>query len=96
MTLGAVSPGAPADAAFPAAAEANRGIFYDASGRARSVAQVYGLLVDRYNGARGVASAPVARDIPRATAVSADAGTGARGVSKPIVTAAPVPAEGSI
>jgi hypothetical protein len=97
LTLGAVSPGAPADAAFPAAAEANRGIFYDASGRARSVAQVYGLLVDRYNGARGLASAPapVAGDVARATAVSADAGTGARGVSNPIVTAAPVPAEGA-
>jgi hypothetical protein len=68
---------------------------YDASGRARSVAQVYGFLVDRYNGARGLASAPVAGDVPRATAVSADAGTGARGVSNPIVTTA-VPAEGSI
>ena len=88
MTLGAVSPGAPADAAFPAAAEANRGIFYDPSGRARSVAQVYGLLVDRYNGARGLASAPVAADVPRATAVGADAGTGVRSVSHPTVTAA--------
>jgi hypothetical protein len=88
MTLGAVSPGAPADAAFPAAAEANRGIFYDAGGRARSVAQVYGLLVDRYNGARGLASAPVTGDVARATAVGTDAGTGARVVSHPTVTAA--------
>jgi hypothetical protein len=95
MMLGAANPGAPADAAFPAAAEANRGIFYDASGRARSVSQVYGLLVDRYNGARGLASAPVTGDVPRATTVGTDAGTGARVVSNPTVALAAVPAEGS-
>jgi len=95
MMLGAVSPAAPADAAFPAAAEANHGIFYDPSGRARSVAQVYGLLVDRYNSARGLASAPVAGDVPRAAVVGTDAGTGARSVSNPTVTAVAAPAEGA-
>jgi hypothetical protein len=95
MILGAANPGAPADAAFPAAAEANRGIFYDASGRARSVSQVYGLLVDRYNGARGLASAPVTGGVPRATAVGTDAGTGARVVGNPTAAVTAVPAEGA-
>ncbi len=50
--LVAASPGAPADAAFPAAAEANRAIFYDRQGNSRSVSDVYGALIGRYDGAR--------------------------------------------
>jgi hypothetical protein len=38
---------------FPNAAAANRSIFYDGSGRARSVADVYSVLSSRYAGAAG-------------------------------------------
>jgi hypothetical protein len=95
MMLGAASPGTPADAAFPAAAEANHGIFYDRSGRARSVAQVYGLLVERYNGARGLASSPVAPDLPSTAAMGAVATTAPSGVSASTSTAAPAAADGT-
>jgi hypothetical protein len=95
MMLGAVNPGTPADAAFPAAAEANRSIFYDRSGRARSVAQVYGLLVERYNGARGLASSAVAGDVPSTAAMGAVAATGPSAVSASTLTAAPTAADGT-
>jgi hypothetical protein len=96
LTLGAVNPTAPADAALPAAAEANRAIFYDHTGRARSLAQVYGLLVGRYNGARDVPGSAVA-DALGATAVGAAAAAGPRVVSTPSPAAAavPMPAEGA-
>lgn len=42
------NPGAPAAGLFPAAADANRPIFYDRSGQARSVAEVYSVLTSRY------------------------------------------------
>jgi Transglycosylase SLT domain len=58
-TLAGVAPGAAAVAGFPAAAEANRSIFYDRQGNARSVAEVYGILVGRYDGARTPNAAPV-------------------------------------
>lgn len=45
------SPGQRADAVFPAAAAANRGIFYARGGAARSVADVYGVLQGKYAGA---------------------------------------------
>jgi len=51
-TLAVSNPGAAADAAFPAAAEANRSIFYDRQARPRNVLEVYGVLVGRYDGAR--------------------------------------------
>jgi hypothetical protein len=96
MTLGAVNPGAPADAAFPAAAEANRGIFYDRSGHARSVTQVYALLLERYNGARGLASSAVAGDVSGTSTIGAAAAAPAPGgVSALAATAAPTPAGGT-
>ncbi|MCA6122936.1 lytic transglycosylase domain-containing protein [Bradyrhizobium sp. WSM 1704] len=42
------SPGANAAAMFPKAAAANQSIFYDKSGNARSVSQVYSVLTTRY------------------------------------------------
>jgi Transglycosylase SLT domain len=45
------SPQANAARMFPSAAEANRSIFYDRSGSARSVSQVYSVLNARYAGA---------------------------------------------
>jgi hypothetical protein len=50
--LAAAAPVGPADAVFPAAAEANRAIFYDRQGRPRSLGEVHSLLIERYDGAR--------------------------------------------
>jgi hypothetical protein len=63
-TLTATSPGAAADVVFPAAAEANRSIFYDRQGHARSVAEVYGGLIGRYDGARSAGTPSVAGPAP--------------------------------
>jgi len=64
MTLVAATPGAAADAVFPAAAEANRAIFYDRQGRPRSVVEVYGALIGRYDGARTAGTAGTAGTAP--------------------------------
>jgi hypothetical protein len=56
-SLAAVAPSAPAAAAFPAAAEANRTIFYNRQGSPRSLAQVHSLLIERYDGARALNTA---------------------------------------
>jgi hypothetical protein len=72
-SLALTHPSTAADAVFPAAAEANRSIFYDRQGRARSVLDVYGVLVDRYDGARA----------PGTTATTS-AGT-ATGAATPVV-----------
>jgi hypothetical protein len=55
----AKNPQAGADALFPRAAAANRPIFYDRQGQARSVSEVYGVLVGRYNVARASQAMPV-------------------------------------
>jgi hypothetical protein len=62
---------------FPNAAAANRSIFYDSTGRARSVSEVYSVLVSRYASA---ANSPATRtamasvgDIPTSTAVASAA-----------------------
>jgi hypothetical protein len=97
-TLAAGNPGAPADAAFPAAAEANRAIFYDRNGRPRSIAQVYGFLVGRYDGARGLnpvsvdVHGGVANGIVDATAIGRAA---APGPMNPATTTGPASAAGT-
>jgi hypothetical protein len=48
ITMAANNPGTAAASAFPGAAGANRSIFYDRQGNARTAAQVYGVLVGRY------------------------------------------------
>jgi hypothetical protein len=52
IELAGTSPRSPAAAAFPNAAQANPGIFYDRRGRARGAAEVYRTLVGRYDFAR--------------------------------------------
>lgn len=52
------SPGTAAARVFPGAARANPSIFYDRSGHPRSVSDVYGLLVNRYDVARAAPSGP--------------------------------------
>jgi hypothetical protein len=48
ISQAAQSPGASAADSFPSAARANRSIFYDRQGNARSNAEVYGVLAGRY------------------------------------------------
>lgn len=52
------SPGASGPALFPSAAAANRSIFYNRDGSARSVSEVYSVLTSRYESA---ANSPMAR-----------------------------------
>lgn len=51
ITLAATQPNVPAANAFPGAAAANRSIFYDQQGQARSAGNVYGELVRRHQAA---------------------------------------------
>ena len=60
ISAAAERPGTRAADLFPAGARANRSIFYDKAGNARSVTQVYDALVSRYQVARAGPSDPVA------------------------------------
>jgi len=68
------NPQASAARMFPSAAAANRSIFYDRSGNARSVSQVYSVLSARYAGAAGSSATRSALalygDAPAKTAVA--------------------------
>jgi hypothetical protein len=65
ISLAAENPKAPAAAAFPKAAQANRSIFYDGGGKARSASDVYASLAGRYATARaGVGTALAATQTP--------------------------------
>ncbi|MBR1238351.1 transglycosylase SLT domain-containing protein [Bradyrhizobium sp. AUGA SZCCT0182] len=69
------NPQASAVQMFPAAAEANRSIFYDRSGRGRSVSEVYSVLNSRYASAASspatrTAMAAVGGDLPRRVTVA--------------------------
>ncbi|MBR1278413.1 transglycosylase SLT domain-containing protein [Bradyrhizobium sp. AUGA SZCCT0283] len=74
------NPNASAARMFPNAAAANQSIFYDRSGQARSVSQVYSVLSTRYAAA---ANSPVTRtamaaaggDLPRRVTVASNAAT---------------------
>jgi len=72
------NPKASAARMFPNAAEANRSIFYDRSGRGRSVSEVYSVLSARYASAANsqatrTAMAAVGGDIPRRVTVASAA-----------------------
>ncbi len=60
IATAARQPQAKAAELFPGAAATNRSIFFDRSGRARSAAEVYGVLAGRFEGTRSAAAAPVA------------------------------------
>jgi hypothetical protein len=64
-------PGQRADAIFPAAAAANRSIFYDRNGGARSVADVYAVIENKYAGAM---NSPSSRAVAAAGGVQLAAG----------------------
>jgi hypothetical protein len=63
------NPNEAAAAVFPNAARANKSIFYDHQGQARSVAGVYRLLVGRYDVARAAPSGPAAHAVAGNAAV---------------------------
>jgi hypothetical protein len=72
--------GAPAADLFPDAAAANRAVFYDASGRARSVGEVYRSLAEKIQGVAGgfsqvAAAAPASPPSPAATGSAQHAAT---------------------
>lgn len=67
ISLATSTPNASAASLFPNAAAANRSIFYDKQGGARSVSQVYGVLTRRFDVAQGSArgvAASVAQVVP--------------------------------
>jgi hypothetical protein len=68
-------PNASAAAIFPAAARANRSIFYDSSGNARTVGQVYSRLTGKFDNASTVAVAALSRaaETPAAAVAAATA-----------------------
>src|SRR5712671_3283128 len=63
------NPNEAAAAVFPNAARANKSIFYDHQGQARSVAGVYRLLVGRYDVARATPSGPATHAVASNAAV---------------------------
>jgi hypothetical protein len=66
--LATSSPRTRAAAEFPTAARSNPSIFFDRQGRARGAGEVYGMLVGRYDVARGVKSNPA---VPAAVVATA-------------------------
>jgi len=80
-SLAVTNPNTAADAVFPAAAEANRSVFYNPQGRPRNVLDVYGLLVGRYDGARN----------PNANAASFGASVAASSAATPVAATVGAP-----
>lgn len=70
-------PDASAAKLFPAAAAANRSIFYDSSGSARTIGQVYARLTGKFDNARTVALAGLTPRSADPVAAAAAASTGA-------------------
>jgi len=96
ITLAANDPNAKAADVFAHAAHANSSIFYDSSGRPRSVAQVRDLLTTRFDVARNSSSRPLAllpdsteSPAPAATASAAAPATPAISAATPIAPGAP-------
>jgi Transglycosylase SLT domain len=90
-SLAVTNPNTPADAVFPAAAETNRSVFYNQQGRPRSVLDVYGLLVGRYDGARNPGAASPAASVAVSSAAPYTAATAAAAVGAPLVIVPGVP-----
>jgi hypothetical protein len=84
INAAASNPSSSATDLFPNAASANRSIFYDRSGKARSVSQVYGVLTRRFD----VALAASSKSVMPATAAAAPSPA-----SPPVIVAANVPAQ---
>jgi hypothetical protein len=87
-SLAVTNPSTAADAVFPAAAEANRSVFYNSQGRPRSVLDVYGVLVGRYDGARP----PGAASTGAVSAVSSSASSSSSSWASVAASSAAAPA----
>jgi hypothetical protein len=81
----AENPNAIGAALFPAAAAANQSIFYDRSGQARTVAQVYDNLTSRYQAA---ANAPATRSAMAAVGLAPSAAAASASAAAPVDNAA--------
>jgi len=96
IDLAASDPTAKAADIFSGAAQANRSIFYDRNGSARSVAQVRNVLIGRYDVARGSTSQTAAAQAPAARAGTATTTAAATpdtaGVADAFAAAIPTPA----
>jgi hypothetical protein len=93
INLANQNPGTTAASVFPSAAKANPSIFYDRQGHARSVSEVYHVLVARYDVARAtpaVSPSAVAANVA-AAAPAAPATTRAAAPSVEATAAAPAP-----
>jgi Transglycosylase SLT domain len=84
INLAQQNPGATAASAFPNAAKANPSIFYDRQGHARSAAEVYHVLVARYDVAR---AAPTVSTAAATSAITAAAATPPAATAAPAMTA---------
>jgi hypothetical protein len=82
ISLASVQPGATAADVFPSAARANKSIFYDRDGHARTVSQVYGVLVGRYETARTSSRVRGASDVAGATDTRTNATYSAAAVTR--------------
>ncbi|KAA5603604.1 lytic transglycosylase domain-containing protein [Blastochloris sulfoviridis] len=87
LDLAATQPAARADTVFPEAAAANRPIFYDKSGRARSAAEVYAVLVKQH-GTETTTSPAAGNPVTAAATAPASASQGSAALGL-----APEPAE---
>ena len=90
--LAEASPAARAADVFPHAARANRSIFYDGAGRARSAADVYRLMVNRYDVARNEPAKPAAKQLALADPLASPRTTHTPSTAQTTETVAPVQA----
>lgn len=74
ISAAASTPNAKASDIFPGAASANRSVFFDRAGRARSAGEVYGVLTGRYASARETTGTVAAAAPQRAAPVPDTAG----------------------
>ena len=90
ITRAANSPNAIAAEAFPGAARANRSIFYDKQGSQRTVAEVYGSLVGRFNVASANPRGP-AKEIVAQNRIAAPVAVKQASAFEPVTRAAVTP-----
>jgi Transglycosylase SLT domain len=92
IQIAASNPNAKAADVFSNAAQANRSIFYDRTGAARSVAQVRNILTARYDVARGSQTQPATAQATSAPTAAAAPDTA--GITEAFAAAVPTPAGG--
>jgi hypothetical protein len=81
---------------FPAAASANRSIFYDSAGNARSVGEVYAKLTGKFDNARTVAVASMSRGDAAASTAAAPSTVAAAEIPSITLSAIPISANSTL